>query len=93
MRIVRAGRPTRIRANEKKAQVFDADAEKLGLTRGAFFEKRYDAFKTEQGDKRESFLLQALATPEMVTPETLLKNMFRSHGPHRHAAQQASVGA
>ena len=77
-----------IRANEKKVQEFDAEATQLGLTRGALFEKCYDAFKAEQGNKRESFLLQALATLEqiarfeskkrgqLVTPETLLKNML-----------------
>jgi hypothetical protein len=77
-----------IRANEAIVRAFDADAEKLGFTRGAFFEKCYHAFKAGQGDKKAAFLLQAMSTLELiaryeskergqvVTPETLLKNMF-----------------
>jgi hypothetical protein len=89
-RLPRTGRiyQTNIRANKKIVEEFDAEADKLGLTRGAFFEKCYHAFKVQQGDKSTAFLLQALvkldhiaafeskARGKVVTPEAVLEDMF-----------------
>jgi hypothetical protein len=89
-RLPRTGRlyQTNIRANERIVREFDADAEKLGLTRGALFEKCYHAFKAQQGDKGTAFLLQAMvkldhiskaeskARGRVVTPEAVLEDMF-----------------
>src|ERR1700719_908565 len=41
---------TNIRANTKIVEEFDAEADKLGLTRGALFEKCYHAFKAQLGE-------------------------------------------
>lgn len=89
-RLPRTGRlyQLNIRANKKIATDFDADAEKLGLTRGAFFEKCYHAFEASQGDRGKAFLLQAMvkldriaqieskARGKVVTPEALLEDMI-----------------
>ena len=89
-RLPRTGRlyQMNIRANKKIAVAFDADADTLGLTRGAYFEKCYHAFKAQQGDRSQAFLLQALvkldqvakfeskARGRVVTPEAVLEDMF-----------------
>jgi hypothetical protein len=88
--VPRTGRihQTNIRANKKIVEEFGAEADRLGLTRGAFFEKCYHAFKVQQGDKSQAFLLQALvkldhiakfeskARGRVVTPEAVLEDMF-----------------
>ena len=89
-RLPRTGRlyQMNIRANEKIAVAFDADADKRGLTRGAFFEKCYQAFAAMEGDRSKAFLLQAMVKLEqsqnsnskargrVVTPEAVLEDMF-----------------
>jgi hypothetical protein len=89
-RLPRTGRlyQMNIRANEEIVKQFDADATKLKLTRGAFFEKCYHAYTAGLGDRSVAFLLQAMTTLEQmarfeskergkaVTPEALLKNIL-----------------
>lgn len=77
-----------IRANEAIVKAFDRDADALGMTRGAFFEKCYHAFKAQQGDEKDAFLLKAMISLEhlarmeskvgnrLVTPEQLLANLI-----------------
>jgi hypothetical protein len=105
-RLPRTGRlyQLNIRANEKISKEFDKDAERLGLTRGAFFEKCYHAFKAGEGKRGEAFLLQAMVTldhiarvesrarGELVTPEKLLSNLLLDRM-ERLGIQPAKSGA
>lgn len=76
-----------IRADKAVCKEADALASKLGLTRGAFFEKCYGAFKKEQGSK-DAFFVNGMVTlekiaqveskrrGELVTPEKLLNSLL-----------------